>query len=190
MFPPLCSRTRWFWGRCLHGGQNFLSWCEFWVFLELCPVIGWGDGCRQVRLCVSITLGNLLGSEIPELRAESSSQCSLLLSPCPSSVLEFCTHPSPLLAPGTIHCFLCFGFPSLGHVEMLPHTALSPSLFTAVFLSFVSFLFYFIFFYPFPKQATTGSFRHSPANYLFSHSHCPIPTFCSCLLVLAVLSGL
>lgn len=74
----------------------------------------------------------------------------------PSSVLEFCTHPPPLLAPGTIHCFLCFGFPSLGHVEMLPHTALSPSLFTAAFLSFSFFCFtplLFSFFFPFPQAS-------------------------------------
>lgn len=52
-------------------------------------------------------------------RTETSPQHSPLLSPwlqdCPQ--LSFCTDPSPLLAPGTIHCFLWFGFPSLGRVS-------------------------------------------------------------------------
>lgn len=75
-------------------------------------------------------------------------------------------------------------------LEMLPHTALSPSpfhsCFFSPFLSFVSFLFYF--FFSFPQASHHRLLQTFPCK-LFSHSHCPIPAFCSCFLVLAECLG-
>lgn len=46
-----------------------------------------------------------------------------------------------------------------------PSQSLAPAPSTAAFLSFSFFCFIpLLFFFPFPKQATTGSSRHSPAN--------------------------
>lgn len=108
--------------------------------------MGWGHGCRQVRLCVSITLGNLLGSEMPELRAESSP----LLSPCP----QLCAgvlHPSSPSAGSWHHPLLpllwfskpwpCGDAPTHSPQPQPLHSCFSLLLFLLFHSSFIFFFF-------------------------------------------------
>lgn len=147
-----------------------VSW-GFWAFLELCPVMAWGGGCRQVRLCVSITSGNPLKNQSWGQRAAPSAAPSSPLGcrTVPSSVLESCTHPSPLLAPSTASFGLvlqalatCPALPSgegmspccwrCSHTQPQP----LPQLLFSPFLPFVSFLFYFFSLSPSkPPQASS-----------------------------------
>lgn len=114
--------------------------------------MGWGHGCRQLRLCVSITLGNLLSSEMPELRAESSP----LLSPCP----QLCAgvlHPSSPSAGSWHHPLLpllwfskpwpCGDAPTHSPQPQPLHSCFSLLLFLLFHSSFI------FFFFPFPQAS-------------------------------------
>lgn len=164
-----------------------------------------------MELRVSVASGNALGTEMPDLRAPNGAKdrdqlpaqppplplaaglspalgcrCALILPRCWLLALSsaslglvfqaLATCPALPSGEGTLSVLL----------EMLPQAALTepgPSPFHSCFslLFFLLFHSSFIFF-PFPQASHHRLLQTFPCK-LFSHSHCPIPTFCSCFLV-------